>query len=129
MLLTWSIVEPRPSPSPSPQLWVSMGEPIESWGERVSACLPFQVNAGLLAATGNPRVKVLHCLPAFHNSETKVGAQVAAEYAELADGDRDHRGGLRVGRQPLLRAGGEPDAHDQGAPGGVAGMRKEGQQS
>jgi ornithine carbamoyltransferase len=67
-------------------VWVSMGEPIESWGERISACLPFQVNAGLLAASGNPRVKVLHCLPAFHNSETKVGAQIAAEYPELADG-------------------------------------------
>ena len=67
-------------------VWVSMGEPIESWGERVSACLPFQVNAGLLAATGIPRVKVLHCLPAFHNSETKVGAQIAGEFPELADG-------------------------------------------
>jgi ornithine carbamoyltransferase len=67
-------------------VWVSMGEPIESWGERISACLPFQVNAGLLAATGNARVKVLHCLPAFHNAETKVGAQIAAEYPELADG-------------------------------------------
>jgi ornithine carbamoyltransferase len=67
-------------------VWVSMGEPIESWGERVSACLPFQVNAGLLAATDNPRVKVLHCLPAFHNAETKVGAQIAGEYPELVDG-------------------------------------------
>ncbi|GAA1931438.1 ornithine carbamoyltransferase [Nocardioides marmoribigeumensis] len=67
-------------------VWVSMGEPIESWGERVAACLPFQVNAGLLAASGNPRVKVLHCLPAFHNSETTVGAQVAERFPELVDG-------------------------------------------
>jgi ornithine carbamoyltransferase len=67
-------------------VWVSMGEPIESWAQRVHACLPFQVNAGLLAATGNPRVGFLHCLPAFHNSETTLGAQVAARYPELVDG-------------------------------------------
>jgi len=69
-----------------PEVWVSMGEPIESWGERVHQCLPFQVNTKLLAATGNPRVRFMHCLPAFHNAETKVGAEVAAEYPELAEG-------------------------------------------
>jgi len=67
-------------------VWVSMGEPVESWAERVEACLPFQVNADLLHATGNPRVKVLHCLPAFHNTQTKVGAQVVQQYPQLANG-------------------------------------------
>ena len=48
--------------------------------------LPFQVNSELMAAAGNPRVKFMHCLPAFHNSETKVGAQIAAQYPDLANG-------------------------------------------
>jgi ornithine carbamoyltransferase len=67
-------------------VWVSMGEPVESWAERIDQCLPFQVNSELLAASGNPRVKFLHCLPAFHNTETKVGRQVAEQYPDLADG-------------------------------------------
>ena len=67
-------------------VWVSMGEPLETWGERVELLLPFQVNPKLIAAAGNPRVRFMHCLPAFHNSETKVGAQIAAQYPELANG-------------------------------------------
>jgi len=67
-------------------VWVSMGEPIETWGERIDQLLPFQVNTELMAVTGNPRVKFMHCLPAFHNSETKVGATIAAQYPNLANG-------------------------------------------
>jgi len=67
-------------------VWVSMGEPIETWGERIEMLLPFQVNPELMKAAGNPRVKFMHCLPAFHNSETKVGAQIAAQYPHLANG-------------------------------------------
>ena len=67
-------------------VWVSMGEPLEAWGERIEMLLPFQVNPKLMAAAGNPRVKFMHCLPAFHNSETKVGAQIAAQYPHLANG-------------------------------------------
>jgi ornithine carbamoyltransferase len=67
-------------------VWVSMGEPIESWGERVDLLLPFQVNAELMEATGNPRVRFMHCLPAFHNSETVVGARVAEQYPLLKNG-------------------------------------------
>ena len=63
-----------------------MGEPIESWGERIEHCLPFQVNSNLMAATGNPHVKFLHCLPAFHNTETKIGRQIAEQYPDLANG-------------------------------------------
>jgi ornithine carbamoyltransferase len=67
-------------------VWVSMGEPLDTWAERIESLLPFQVNADLMAAAGNPRVKFMHCLPAFHNSETKVGAQIAAQYPNLANG-------------------------------------------
>lgn len=67
-------------------VWVSMGEPIESWGERVDMLKPFQVNRELMEAAHNPRVKFMHCLPAFHNSETKVGKQIAETYPEFANG-------------------------------------------
>ncbi|WP_239324880.1 ornithine carbamoyltransferase [Snodgrassella gandavensis] len=67
-------------------VWVSMGEPIESWGERIDALTPYQVNKELIAATGNPRVKFMHCLPAFHNSETKVGKEVAGQYPQFKNG-------------------------------------------
>ncbi|WP_319457989.1 MULTISPECIES: ornithine carbamoyltransferase [unclassified Mycobacterium] len=67
-------------------VWVSMGEPMETWGERIDLLLPFQVNKELLAATSNPRVKFMHCLPAYHNSDTEVGAQIAAQYPHLANG-------------------------------------------
>lgn len=67
-------------------VWVSMGEPIESWGERVQELLPFQVNTELMAAAGNPRVRFMHCLPAFHNAETTVGRQIAEQYPELEGG-------------------------------------------
>ena len=67
-------------------VWVSMGEPVDSWGERVDTLMPFQVNDDLVAAANNPRVKVMHCLPAFHNSETAVGAEIAETYPQLANG-------------------------------------------
>lgn len=67
-------------------VWVSMGEPLESWGERIKLLLPYQVTPELMKRTGNPKVKFMHCLPAFHNSETKVGRQIAETYPELANG-------------------------------------------
>ncbi len=67
-------------------VWVSMGEPIESWAERIDILLPYQVTPELMAKSGNPKVKFMHCLPAFHNSETKVGKQVAEQYPVLANG-------------------------------------------
>ncbi len=57
-------------------VWVSMGEPENVWKERVSTLLPYQVNSGILKMTGNPSVKFLHCLPAFHNRETEIGEQI-----------------------------------------------------
>ncbi|KOT90802.1 ornithine carbamoyltransferase [Streptomyces sp. NRRL F-5755] len=59
-------------------VWVSMGEPREIWDERVALLTPYQVTMDVLKATGNPRVKFLHCLPAFHDSGTTVGADVLA---------------------------------------------------
>ena len=57
-------------------VWVSMGEPEARWHERINLLLPFQVNQVLLDKTGNPDVKFMHCLPAFHNRETEVGEQI-----------------------------------------------------
>ncbi|MDT3766772.1 ornithine carbamoyltransferase [Gleimia hominis] len=67
-------------------IWVSMGEPIESWGERIDMLMPYQVNKEMLKKVGNPNVKFLHCLPSFHNSETKVGEKIAEQYPDLANG-------------------------------------------
>jgi ornithine carbamoyltransferase len=67
-------------------VWVSMGEPIESWGERIKLLMPFQVNQKMIKETDNHQVRFMHCLPAFHNSETKVGQQIAAEYPDLKNG-------------------------------------------
>ena len=67
-------------------VWVSMGEPLETWGERIKLLLPYQVTPELMMRTGNLKVKFMHCLPAFHNSETKVGRQIAEKYPELANG-------------------------------------------
>ena len=57
-------------------VWLSLGEPEELWDERIDLLLPYQVNASLVAATGNPDVKLLHCLPAFHNTETDIGRRI-----------------------------------------------------
>jgi ornithine carbamoyltransferase len=66
-------------------VWVSMGEPFEKWGERIKELLPYQVNASLLKASGNPRLKFMHCLPAFHDARTEVGKQIADQFG-LATG-------------------------------------------
>lgn len=54
-------------------VWVSMGEPEAAWKERIDLLLPYQINSELINASGNPGVKFMHCLPAFHNRETTVG--------------------------------------------------------
>ena len=61
-------------------VWVSMGEPKEVWAERIALLKPYQVNVNLLRAAGNPRVKFMHCLPAFHNLETKVGEDIFEKF-------------------------------------------------
>ena len=57
-----------------------MGEPEDAWAERIRLLLPYQVNASVLALTGNPDVKFLHCLPAFHNADTAVGATIQKRF-------------------------------------------------
>jgi ornithine carbamoyltransferase len=57
-------------------VWVSMGEPKEVWDERVKLLKPYQINMDVVEKTGNPNVKFMHCLPAFHNRETKVGEDI-----------------------------------------------------
>jgi len=57
-------------------VWVSMGEPKEVWDERVGLLKPYQVNTEVVNRTGNPGVKFMHCLPSFHNRETKVGEDI-----------------------------------------------------
>lgn len=61
-------------------VWVSMGEPAEVWEERIKLLKPYQVNMNVIKATGNKNVKFLHCLPAFHNRETKVGEDIFKKY-------------------------------------------------
>ncbi|CAM3921539.1 Ornithine carbamoyltransferase [Vibrio aerogenes CECT 7868] len=61
-------------------VWVSMGESQEAWDERVKLMTPYQVNMDVIKATHNPAVKLMHCLPAFHNDETTVGKEVAEKY-------------------------------------------------
>jgi ornithine carbamoyltransferase len=57
-------------------VWVSMGEAKEVWDERIKLLKPYQVNMDVVKKTGNPKVKFMHCLPAFHNRETKVGEDI-----------------------------------------------------
>jgi len=59
-------------------VWLSMGEPEENWDKRIDQLIPYQVNAAMMAATGNPDVKFLHCLPALHNRDTEIGQHVLA---------------------------------------------------
>ena len=61
-------------------IWVSMGEPDSVWKERIDMLMPYQVNASLMARTGNPKCKFMHCLPSYHNRDTKVGEDVYQKF-------------------------------------------------
>ncbi len=61
-------------------VWVSMGEPDKVWEERIKRLLPYQVNMDMVKKTGNPKVKFLHCLPAFHNTDTVIGKEIYEKY-------------------------------------------------
>lgn len=61
-------------------VWVSMGEAESKWAERIRVMKPYQINRRTMELTGNPQVKFLHCLPAFHNRDTKVGAEIFEKY-------------------------------------------------
>ncbi|SAL87426.1 ornithine carbamoyltransferase [Caballeronia terrestris] len=57
-----------------------MGEPLDVWGERIELLRPYQVNAALMKATGKPRARFMHCLPAYHTVETEIGQQIHEKY-------------------------------------------------
>lgn len=61
-------------------VWVSMGESEEAWNERLKMMKPYQVNKALMEKTGNPKAKFMHCLPAFHNTDTKVGQEIHEKF-------------------------------------------------
>ena len=61
-------------------VWVSMGEPPEAWKERIELLTPYQINAETMKLTGNPDTKFMHCLPAFHNTDTQVGKELYEKY-------------------------------------------------
>lgn len=61
-------------------VWVSMGESEELWEKRIEELRPYRVTMELLTASGKPDTKFLHCLPAFHNADTEVGAEIAARH-------------------------------------------------
>ncbi len=61
-------------------VWVSMGEPAAVWQERIELLKPYQVNKSAMELTGNPNVKFLHCLPAYHNRETKTGEEIFQKF-------------------------------------------------
>ena len=69
-------------------VWLSMGEAKEKWAERIALLRPYQVNSQMLALSGNPQVKFLHCLPAFHDDNTTLGKQMAETF--------DLHGGMEV---------------------------------
>jgi ornithine carbamoyltransferase len=60
-------------------VWLSLGEPEDQWDIRIDQLLPYQVNAAVLKATGNPAVKFMHCLPALHNRDTEIGQRIYAK--------------------------------------------------
>lgn len=66
-------------------VWVSMGEPAETWDERIEILRPYRLDSTVVRASGNPEVKILHCLPAFHDTSTQVGRTVAERYG-MTDG-------------------------------------------
>jgi len=66
-------------------VWVSMGEPKEVWLERIPMLMPYRVTSDLLARTGNPDIKFMHCLPAFHDMETTMGGEIL-RLAKIEDG-------------------------------------------
>lgn len=61
-------------------VWLSMGDPESEWEQRIGMMKPYQVDARMMASTGNPEVKFMHCLPAFHNAETEVGKSIRERF-------------------------------------------------
>ena len=110
---------PRPWPastSSTPTSGSRWARPRSVWLDRVQLLTPYQVNRALLEASGNPKVRFMHCLPAFHDTNTEVGRRDHGRdrHDQRA---RGHRRGVRVAGGDRLRPGREPAAHHQGRPG------------
>jgi ornithine carbamoyltransferase len=65
-------------------VWLSMGEAHDLWGERIKLLMPFQINNHLMQTTGNPHAKFMHCLPAFHDTKTVIGAEIEKQFGITA---------------------------------------------
>ncbi len=65
-------------------VWLSMGEPVDAWKERIRLLLPYQVTTAVMESTQNPDTKFMHCLPALHDGNTEVGAQLTSQYGVSA---------------------------------------------
>jgi ornithine carbamoyltransferase len=65
-------------------VWVSMGESDDVWAERIKLLMPYQINDRTMELTGNPEVKFMHCLPAFHNADTEVGKELERKFGLTA---------------------------------------------
>jgi ornithine carbamoyltransferase len=61
-------------------VWLSMGEDEAEWGKRIELLTPYRITSAVMAASGNPYLKFMHCLPAFHNTETSVGADIQKRF-------------------------------------------------
>jgi len=61
-------------------VWLSMGEAKSLWAERIDRLGPYRVTADVMRASGNPHTKFMHCLPAFHNADTEIGASLEKEF-------------------------------------------------
>ena len=102
-------------------VWVSMGEPASVWQERIELLMPYQVNSHVIQLTGNAKVKFLHCLPAYHNRETRTGEEIFQKFGiesmEVTDEVFESKGVDR------LRPGREQNAYHQSNNGRNIGTR------
>jgi len=98
-----------------PMYWVSMGEPDSVWEERISLLKPYQINSRVLEMTGNPGVKFMHCLPAFHNRETAVGEKISKNFG--MNGIEVTEDVFESGKLNCFRRSGKPSAYHKGSHG------------
>jgi ornithine carbamoyltransferase len=97
-------------------VWVSMGEPDAVWEERIRLLAPYQVNREVMEMTGNPKVKFLHCLPAFHDRQTEIGEAIFKKFGLEAMEVTDDV--FRIAGLHRLRPGRKPAPYHQGDHGG-----------
>ena len=96
-------------------VWVSMGEAKDVWTSRVTLLTPYQVNTALLKASGNPAVKFMHCLPAYHDPNTTIGRQIM-EHTGMTDGLEVTGDVFELHRLHRLRPSRKPPPHHQSHP-------------